>query len=318
MNEALLLDIRTALEKSQHILVVSHIRPDGDAVGSTLGLGLALQEAGKQAQMVLSDGVPSSFRYLPGVEKISREPAGEVDLLIAVDCSDLERAGTALGGYGQPDINIDHHITNLNFAKINLVDKKAVSATEILAENLQAFGLPLTKPIGMALLTGMVTDTLGFRTQNLTSKALRIAADLMDLGIDMPFIYQQTLGQRSFEAIQFWGTGLSRLKRDGRMIWTSLNLKERKAIGYPGRDDADLINVLSSVRDCDIALIFVEQPDQKVKISWRARPGSDASQVAQSFGGGGHTAASGAEIKGTLKEVQRNVLEATRTVLDGK
>ena len=318
MNEALVRSAREALENAQRILVTSHIHPDGDAVGSVLGLGLALQEADKQAQMVLTDGVPATFKHLPGANHVRRRPSGKVDLAIVLDCSSLERVGGALEEYGQPDINIDHHVTNLNFARINLVDTEAVAVAEILAGNMDAFGLPLTQAVGTALLTSIITDTLGFRTQNMTSKALRIAADLVDLDINISDLYFRVLTQRSYKALQYWGTGLSRLQRDGKMIWASLTLEDRQDVGYPGRDDADLVNVISSINDSDVTLIFVEQPHHKVKVSWRARSGFDTSQIALRFGGGGHTGASGAEVEGTLEEVQSKILEATRTLLDGK
>ncbi len=310
--------VQEALTHASRILVVSHVRPDGDAVGSVLGLGLSLQEAGKSVQMVLNDGVPSNFGFLPGAEQVVRKPQGEIDLIIVVDCSDIQRVGAALDGYGQPDINIDHHVTNLNFARINLVDAKAVSTTQILTEMIRKMQLPLTQPAGMALLTGLITDTLGFRTRNMTPKAIRLVADLMEAGIDMPYLYEKSLMSKSYEAIRYWGCGLSQLQRDGRIVWTSLKLDDRREIGYPGRDDADLINVLSKIKDCDIAVIFVEQPDHKIKVSWRARPGFDTSKVALSFGGGGHTAASGAEIEGSLEEVQENVLRATRALFNSK
>lgn len=315
MNEGLVENIRHQFESAQEFLVVSHIRPDGDAVGSLLGLGLSLQEAGKKVQMVLGDYVPHSFRHLPGTDEVRRKPSGEVDYIIVLDCSDLDRVGSALEGFGQPDLNIDHHPTNLNFAKINMVNVGAVSTTEILAENLSGFGLPLTKDVGEALLTGLITDTLGFRTSNMTSKPLRIAADLVDLGLPLPELYAKALIDRSFEALRYWGKGLSRMQREDRIVWTALTLDDREEVNYPGRDDADLVSVLSSIHDVDISVIFIEQPNSKVKVSWRARPGFDTSQIALIFGGGGHKAASGAEVEGTLEEVQMKVLQFTKSLL---
>lgn len=317
MSDLLIQKIDRKLHSVQRILVVSHIRPDGDAVGSLLGLGLSLQAAGRDVQMVLSDGVPSSFRYLDGSELVRNKPEGSFDFTCVLDCSDLKRTGEALNGYSPPDLNVDHHITNLNFARINLVDTAAVATAEILAELLPALRLPVTRPVAVALLTGLVTDTLGFRTSNMTPKALRIAADLMEKGADLPEIYRQGLVERSFKAMQYWGAGLENLERDGRMVWATLTLANRRAVGYPGRDDADLINVLSSIQDADIAIIFVEQPHGRVKVSWRSRPGYDVSQVALNFGGGGHPSASGAEIDGDLQEVRSSVLQATRALLNG-
>ncbi len=130
-------------------------------------------------------------------------------------------------------------------------------------------------------------------------------------------LYRRTLVDRSFEAVRLWGAGLSRLERDGRLLWTTLTLEDRKAVRYPGRDDADLINLLSAVEGADISMVFVEQPNGRVKISWRAQPGFDVSTIAASLGGGGHAAAAGAEIQGSLPEVQASILELTRPLLNG-
>jgi phosphoesterase RecJ-like protein len=316
MNEFVDDQIQQALESANSLLVVSHIRPDGDAIGSLLGLGLALREIGKEVQMVSADGVPAAYQHLPGGDLVIKHPKGTFDMVIVLDCSDLKRVGNALNGYHAPDVNIDHHVTNLNFAKYNLVDKKAVATTEILAVNFSKWNLPITQSIATVLLTGLLTDTLGFRTSNMTPQALRVAADLMELGADMPELYSQVLIQRSYEAVRFWGRGLTNINRDGSIIWTSLTLEDRKSAGYSGRDDADLINVLSSINDALIAIIFVEQPKGGIKVSWRAQPGYDISHIAQFFGGGGHPAAAGAEIPGSVGDVIGDVLQKTTEYLD--
>lgn len=311
------LAIRQRFNSAQRILIVSHVRPDGDAVGSVLGLGLALQQSGKTVQMVLADGVPSNFKHLPGSNLIKRQSEGEFDLIAVVDCSDRERIGGALNGC-LPDLNVDHHITNLNYAKLNLVEPEAVATSSILTQHLQEWGYAITPEIATALMTGLVSDTLGFRTANITPQSLRQAASLMEHGADLPELYQRALLRRSFEAARYWGAGLSRLQRDERLIWTSLTLADREAMNYPGNDDADLVNVLSAIDEADIAVIFVEQKGGTVKISWRSQPGFDVSQIALSFGGGGHVAASGADVNGSLEDIQNTVLQATRSVLKNK
>lgn len=309
--------VRRELGEAKRVLVVSHIRPDGDAVGALLGLGLALSNAGKDVQMVLPDGIPSIFQFLDGYERVRIHPEGEFDYLCFVDCSELERAQSALTGDIKPDLNIDHHPTNSNFARINLVDTNAASTTEIIADLLPLWDLPLTKDVASALLTGLVTDTIGFRTSNVSPKAMRLAAELMELDANLSDIYHHTLVYRSIEAVRLWGIGLGKLERSGRMVWTSLTLDDRKSVNYPGRDDADLVNILTSIEDIDVALIFSEQPHQKIKVSWRSRPGFDVSKLAMSFGGGGHSAASGAEIEGNLQNVKDEVLKETSLILNG-
>lgn len=296
---------------ASRILVITHIRPDGDAVGSLLGLGLALQESGKQVEMVVSDGVPQSLRHLPGSEMVRYSPSGIFDLIVVVDCSDLPRTGKALLDYGAPDISIDHHATNQLFARLNLIDLKAASTTQILASCLKAWRLPLTKAVAENLLTGLITDTIGFRTANVTPQVMRVAARLMEAGGNLSDLYHKGLINRSYEALRFWGAGLSKLEKQGSIIWTTLTMADRQAAGYGGRDDADLINLLTTVNDARIFIVFVEQPNGNVKVSWRAQPGVDISQLAMEFGGGGHPAASGAEIVGNLADVRASVLERT-------
>jgi phosphoesterase RecJ-like protein len=318
MDEALLDQAGQALKAAQRILVTSHIRPDGDAIGSVLGLGLSLQAAGKGVQMVLYDGVPAAFRFLEGSRQILNKPEGDFDVSVVLDCSDFQRAGNSLHNHAIPDLNIDHHPTNQNFARINLVDVEAVATAEMIARFLPLFGLPLEKPSADALLFGLITDTLGFRTYNMTPRALRVAADLMEAGGDLPSLYFAGLLRRSFEAARFWGVGLTALQRQGSLAWTTLSLADRRNAGYPGRDDADLINILTTVEGIDIIIVFVEQPNGTVKVSWRSQPGLDISWLAVQFGGGGHAAAAGAEVPGTLEEVQERVLSATRNLLQEK
>jgi phosphoesterase RecJ-like protein len=302
-------------QNGQSFLVISHIRPDGDAIGSLLGLGLALQQAGKDVQMVLADGIPHSFHHLPGSDLVLRRPKGSFDIAIVLDCSDLIRTGGVLGER-QPDLNIDHHITNLNFARINFVNPNAVATSAILASHLEEWGLAITTPVSQALMTGLVSDTIGFRTSNVTPEALRLAAKLMEHGANLSDLYNRALVRRSFEAAHYWGPALTHLQRNGRLIWTSLTLEDREMTGYTGNDDADLVNTLSSIDDSDIALVFIEQKGKHVKVSWRAKNGFDVSQIALQFGGGGHPAAAGAEVAGELDTVQEMILKATQKLME--
>ncbi len=318
MNKSKLLEAKQVLESAQRILIVSHIRPDGDAIGALLGLGLALQQADKSVQMVSEDGVPKSFRHLKGSEQIKKKPEGEFEIIMVVDCSDLERTGRVLEGYPTPDINIDHHATNRAFAKINLVDIEATSTTEMLVNLFPVIGLQITPPVAEALLTGIITDTIGFQTTSMRPQALRTAADLMETGIDLPSLYRKALRSRSFEATRYWGAGLSTLEHQDGLVWATLDLEARKSANYPGMDDADLINILATIENADIALIFVEQSMDRVKVSWRARRDIDVSKVASQFGGGGHKPAAGATIEGNLRDVQAEVIKATKKLLNGR
>jgi phosphoesterase RecJ-like protein len=308
--------IKERLNRSDKLVIASHIRPDGDAIGSLLGLGLALRDAEKSVQMVLVDGVSSSFRHLEGSELIVKEPTGEHDTFITVDCADFRRVGKVFENFGQPDINIDHHKTNELFGKINLIEPEEVATAAILTTYLPQWGFKITKPIAAALLTGIVTDTLGFRTSNTNPSALRLCASLMETGVDMTELYMKALVKKTFPAARYWGAGLSRLEQNNGIVWATLTVEDRKKAGYGGNDDADLINMISAIEGNKVGMIFVEQNDHHVKISWRAlEPGIDVSKVAKHFNGGGHAAAAGADIPGALTEVQSLVLKTTQEIL---
>lgn len=316
MNEATTGAIKERLGKSKNVIVASHVRPDGDAIGSLLGLGLALRDAGKSVQMVLVDGVPGSFRHLEGSELIVKEPTEEHDTFITVDCADFKRVGKVFESLGGPDINIDHHITNERFGKFNLIEPDEVATAAILTNHLPEWGYKITKPVAAALLTGIVTDTLGFRTPNTNPSALRLCAELMEIGVDMPDLYMKSLVKKSFPAALYWGAGLSSLQQKNGIVWATLTKEDRKKAGYGGNDDADLINMISSIDGNKVGMIFVEQNDRHVKISWRAlEPGIDVSKVAKHFKGGGHAAAAGADIPGVLSEVEPLVLKTTQEIL---
>lgn len=315
MNEATGV-IKERLDRARNVVIASHVRPDGDAIGSLLGLGLALRDAGKSVQMVLADGVSSSFRHLAGSNLILKEPSGEHDTFVTVDCADFKRVGKVFENFGPPDINVDHHKTNERFGKINLIEPEEVATAAILTKELPVWGYTITKPIAAALLTGIVTDTLGFRTSNTNPSALRLCAQLMETGVDMTELYMKALVSKSFPAARYWGAGLSKLEQQDGIVWATLTLEDRKKSGYTGNDDADLINMISAIEGHKVGMIFVEQNDQHVKISWRAlEPGVDVSGVAKHFNGGGHAAAAGADIPGALSEVQPLVLKTTLEML---
>ena len=315
-HHELIAAIRKQLELAKKVLVISHQRPDGDAIGSLLAMGLPLLTAGKDVQMVLKDGISESFRFLTGSELVKTKPTGKVDYIIVVDSSEVERTDTDFNDYDVPDLNIDHHKTNTYFAKINLVERNAVATSEILTRYLPDFGFRITKPIANALLTGIVTDTIGFRTTNVYPQVLRMVADLMELGGDLADIYYKTIVEQSLASARYWGAGLSKIQMEDGLVWTTLSLEERRAAGYTARDDADLIKILSAIEGSKVAVILTEQDAGYVKISWRLcgslATDLDVSEIAQKFGGGGHKAAAGADVKGKLNEVLGKVLADTK------
>jgi phosphoesterase RecJ-like protein len=317
LTQAELESIRQHINHSTAPLVLSHERPDGDAIGSMLAMGLALKNMGKQPCMAMVDGVPARFQFLPGAAEVQHQLPESYDLLIVLDCSDMNRIGFDISGLTKrAHINIDHHPTNEQFAEINYVKHEAAATAELLYHLFLELGIHIDQEISETLMLGILTDTIGFRTTSVHPGLLRTAADLLERGAHLTDLYDRALNRRSFLGAQYWGRGLLQLERQGEMLWTELTLEDRKAVGYTGNDDADLVNLLTTIEAPSIVIIFVEQTGSKVKVSWRSKLGFDVARVASSFGGGGHEQAAGAMIAGSLDEVKTRVLAATQNVLD--
>ncbi len=306
------------LKAAQHIAVISHERPDGDAVGSMLALTISLSLAGKKVEPVLADGVPARYRFLPGAADVLHAIPAAIDLLVAVDCSAIDRMGIPPDRLPlPPGINIDHHATNTRFAEANLVTPDAAATAEVIYDLATELALPIDERVATNLLAGIVTDTIGFRTPNVTPGLMRKAVDLIERGAPLSEIYERGLNRHTFNAARFWGRGLASLEQDGGMVWATLTQEDRRVSAYPGNDDADLINLLGTIEGQRVAMIFVEQPGGKTKVSWRCREGWNVARVAEAFGGGGHELAAGATIDGNPEDVRARVLEATRALLNG-
>jgi len=307
---------RALLDSANHVTIVSHVRPDGDAVGSMLGLMHSLRARGADVDVVLQDGVPHRFRFLPGADEVRTSLPSRNGLLIAVDSADLERVGLDLEGDPEPpDLNIDHHATNTHFARVNLVDPEASSAAEYLFKIAPELGLPMNVDTASCWLLAMITDTLGFRTSSVKPETLHIAAALMEQGAHMPELYLRGLHEHRYLDLLYWARGLLGLSRRGPMVWTTLSLEDREAVSYDSNDDADLINLLSAIEGVTVSIIFVQQDEGSVKVSWRSHEGCDVSRIATAFGGGGHAQAAGAVIAGTIDEVVERVVGETESVL---
>ncbi|HSN93619.1 MAG TPA: DHH family phosphoesterase [Anaerolineaceae bacterium] len=307
--------IKQLLASANLFTVVSHIRPDGDAIGSLLAIGTALKNAGKTVNFVLQDIPGSRYAYIANYFEIQNSLPIEPGFLIVVDCGDEFRTGQVLKGR-VPDLVIDHHKTNSNFGTYNLIEPDAEATALMLAQHIPEWGLEIDAEVAAALMTGIVSDTIGFRTSNVRPICLNVAAQLMQAGADLPFIYQRVLLTRSLEELRYWGQGLSKLGLEDGLLWTSLTLSDRTAAGYLENDDADLVNNMTTVAEMLIAVIFVEQSKDRTKVSWRSREGYDVSVLAREFGGGGHAAAAGADINGELETIIQSVLARTREYMN--
>ena len=318
-------DATEAVKNAQTILVVSHVSPDGDAVGSLLSTANMLIDMGKTVTSVLDDGVPDFLGFLPNADSVVTElKAGEWDLMISVDASDEERTGKA-GIYGRENsktvINLDHHPTNTMFGDIHLVIPDAVSATEIIFRWIET--MPDYEPsvqVATPLLAGLVTDTIGFRTSNVKSSTLAIATKLMDYGASLTEITERTLGNRSINIINLWSEAFTSVElHTGGVIVANITQEALKKSGFKDMTDGGLVGFLNKVNEAMIAVVFKELGDNKVELSFRCKPGFDVGSVAFKLGGGGHKQASGATVEGTLEEVRKQVLPlAKKAAREGK
>lgn len=320
-----------ALRAGQDILCVSHIGPDGDALGSLLGVGWLLRALGKAPVLALQDAVPSEHTVLPGASEIltaahpefqSRVREHKFDLIVCVDSSSPDRMGTVYN----PAVHdaatlvvIDHHVTNTRFGAVNWVAPECAAACEMLVYLVEAAGVSLAGPLAECLLTGMVTDTLGFRTANTTPNVMGAAMRLMAGGADLATIAQRTVNRRPLSQLKVWASVLPHFQLAEGVIWTTVSRAELKAAEHTN-GDLDLSTFLITVDDADMSAVFTEKLDEKgvtqIDCSFRAKPGFDVSRVALQFGGGGHPPASGCKIAGALDEVAARVvaaLQAART-----
>lgn len=302
-----------AVNQAQSILVVSHVFPDGDAIGSLLGLVNALQHLGKAVDHAIDGGIPEPFTFLPGAESVRGElKTGSWDLMISLDASDEERTGI-VGEYGRQNsktvINLDHHTTNTFFGDIYLVDPNAVAATEIVYRWLQWMKISITVDVAVPLLTGLVTDTVGFRTSNVTADTLMIAQGLMQAGASLAEITERALDIRSFSLLNLWKEALQSLAlTEHGIIVVEITRDDFARTGVSSESDVGLAGFLIRVKEAKISAVFRETDDGNVTLSFRSKPGFDVSRVAFTLGGGGHRQASGATIPGPLKAAKDRVL----------
>ncbi len=306
------------LAAAHHIVIVTHISPDGDAIGSLLGLAWALRQLGKTVTVAVDDGVPANLRFLPGADEVRRSLSGVApDLVIAVDCGDrsrMGRVGQAATAGGAPLINLDHHITNTRFGQVNLVDPQTVASAEGVLDWLLRLGVTLDERIATCLLTGLVTDTLCFRTSNVTPAVLGKAQQLMAAGAPLAEIVQRTVVRKPYAALRLWASVMPTVRLEGGIIWAVISKAARETARYTENGDGGLVSLLIAADEADIAAVFRERDDGRVEIGLRAVPGFDVSGVALALGGGGHPLAAGATVDDPMDVAVARTLAMLRQV----
>lgn len=312
----------SAVDRARSILIVTHISPDGDAIGSLLGLTLALRERGKQVTPAVDGGVPEHLRFLPGADAVQPKVSqSRWDVMIALDASDEARIGD-VGAVGLAQaslvINLDHHPTNTLFGAVHLVDPQAAAAAEIVYAWLERLGWAIPQTAATALLTGLVTDTIGFRTSNVTPRTLAVAQRLMEAGAPLHELMVRTLVSKPYSAIELWKHALATVQFSDGVISGVVSQEALKQAGLKDATDGGLVGLLSSVAEACMAAVFKELADGRVEVSLRCKPGFDVSQLALELGGGGHAQAAGATIDGPLADAQARVIPRLIAHLNGR
>lgn len=318
-----LAEIGRALRDHQRFAVLSHVRPDGDALGSQIALALSLQELGKTVRVWNEDGMLEKYSFLPRAELLTKPPPAkeDVDLVVALDTAVQTRLGTALDAIGSAKItiNIDHHPSNPGYGDLVYIDPISPATGQILFELIADQKLPLTKEIAENLYVAISTDTGSFQYPNTTARTFEIAAGLIRAGVDVGRVSQllyENYPRRRIELLREL-LGTMRFEGKGRVASFCLSLEMAKRLGVLPEDNEGLIDHLRAIRGVIVAVFFEELPDGKVRVSMRSKSEkADVCAVCMKFGGGGHTLAAGARVRGTLAEVEQRVLEAICEVVN--
>lgn len=307
------------IQSAHNIIVITHVNPDGDALGSMTAVGLLARQWGKNVTLAVDDGIPERFRYLAMANAVIAEvpKSTDFDLLIAVDCGDLDRLGNSYSDLPKPIsiINIDHHVTNTYFGELNLVPATTSSTAEVLVELFAELNVEITADIAKSLLTGMVTDTLGFRTSNVTPRTLKIAGDLMAAGANLPSITMQALNLRDYSTIQLWRVGLNNLQLEAGLAWSSISFDQKQSVGHDGTGNGGLVSMIANIKEAAMATVLVESEPNVIRVGLRSRPPYDVSQIAIELGGGGHPQASGCTLRMDLESAETLVVARCQAVI---
>ncbi|MDD2554726.1 MAG: bifunctional oligoribonuclease/PAP phosphatase NrnA [Syntrophaceticus sp.] len=315
-------DAVNSLLRYDNYIMTTHINPDGDALGSLTGLGLALFNMGKNVVMIMPHSIPAAFQFLPGARQIKKvvDHLAGFDMAIAVDCTDLNRIGEGVREVfcrTENIANIDHHISNRFFGNINVVDPKAAATGEIIADLLQKAGISIAPDIATCLYTALVSDTGSFKQQNTTAKSLRTAAFLLDRGAQHRVIQRNLYEQKSLESLHLLASGLESLSlnESGTIAWMSITRKSLKDSGASVEDTEGMINYVKSLKGVEVGILFKEATNGEINVSFRSNDYLNVNQLAAYFGGGGHERAAGCIISGEIKEVEYLVLQKTEEKL---
>ncbi len=301
-----------AIRERYRFVVTSHARPDGDGIGSALACGQILRVMGKDAEVVMYDGVPRIYQGLPFANRAIRaESAPPNDAVILLECDGTQRAG--LAGLDQCFlINIDHHVSGRNFAHINWIDSSVMATAELVYRLARLACVPVDRDIATCLYTALMTDTGSFMFEGTDEHTFTVARELVLAGANPAQCARQIYFGHSTAKMRLLGAALSNLHREGPLAWIWVTQEQMERFGAREEDCEGLVNYALSMGDVQVAIFFRELPDRRYRVSLRSKGAVNVSIVAEHFGGGGHKCASGCSLEGPLAIAVTRVVERLR------
>lgn len=317
MNE--LKAIAEIIKKNNNFLLVSHINPDGDSIGSQLALKKFLENTGKKAVILNQHPVPDIYKFLYGSEKIKNEisPSENFDVAVVLDASDETRLGDAVNkvlGKVPFIINLDHHVSNNKFGKLRYLNQDASATAVIIYDLIVLLNGKIDKDIAECLYTGILTDTGSFHYLNTDAKSHRVAADIIKYGISPNKIYEEIYEIFNIVTLKLLGLALSsvEINKTGKVAWMKIKQDDYKLSSLTNGETEGFINYVQMIKGVKAALFFKELIDDKnqlaTKVSFRSKEGVDVNKIAGMFGGGGHFHAAGCVIRGGVDAAVKKVV----------
>lgn len=301
------------IENKQNFAITTHVRPDGDGIGSSLGLCWLLRSLGKQAEVIVRDEIPVSYRELPGADEIRTvsEIDKNYDAIFVIECSDVTRPGIKKLEE-QFTVNIDHHATSEHFGTINWIDSTASACGEMIYNLCKAIGGRITKEIAECIYMALVTDTGSFHFPNTTDRTLKVASELVKVGVKPAQISEAVYNSYPWSRIELLRQVLATVKRDatGRIAWMRQTLEMSEIAGAVDGDNNGFVNIPLAAKEVEAVVYMRETFPNTYRVSLRSKDGINVAKVAEKFGGGGHKNAAGCRVSGEWDEREREIVAA--------
>ncbi len=317
-EQAICYKIDTAINRCRNIVVMGHVDPDADCIGAMLAIKLALENETRKIDAVLANQPPDNLFFLPGIEQIIplEQYQQKPDMILLVDCSDLERAGAEAMIESWRDIPIaviDHHDSATPMGDLLWIKPAASATCELIYELLKNLQIPLNKEIATCIYAGIVSDTGCFRYQNTTPECFIYASDLLTYHIDTQLVRVQLFECRTLASIKMIGTAMVSLEEvEPWLVMMKLTIADKQKYGARAQDCNNIINYALYKKGAEVALLFDEIEENKVKVSFRSRDNYNVGKIAMALGGGGHVAAAGATMMCSLLECIAQVVETVK------